>query len=95
MVENVSLPLAGKVEIAVIGQIQDRVLIGSGKILDLERMGFEGVADARIQSARKALIAILADQGELDPARNLMPLPHQLVEAFDSPVQGVDAGIRW
>ncbi len=91
VVENVSLPFAGKVEVAVIGQIQDRVLIGGGKVLDLERMRFQRIADPRGQGAGKTLIAILADQGELHPMGNFMPLPQQLVEAYDSPVQGVDA----
>ena len=91
VVENVSVPFAGKVEVAVVGQIQDRVLIGGGEVLDLERMRLQRVADPRGQRARKALIAIFADQGELDPMGNFVPLPYQLVEAFDSPVQGVGA----
>ena len=85
VVENVSLPFACQVEIAVIGQIQHRVFIGGGEVLDLQRMRFEGVADLRRQRAGKPLIAILADQGELDPVGNLLPLPYQLVEATIPP----------
>ncbi len=45
VVENVSLPLAGKVEVTVIGQIEDRVLIGGGEVLDFERVRFQRIAD--------------------------------------------------
>jgi hypothetical protein len=91
VVENVSVSFAGQVEVAVIGQIKDSVLIGSGGVLDLERMLYQGVADLCRERAGKALIAIFAYQGELDSIWNRTPVPDQLVEAFDSAMQGVSA----
>ena len=38
VVENISLPLAGKVEVTVIGQIEDRVLVGGSEVLNFERV---------------------------------------------------------
>ena len=50
VVENVPLPLARKVEVAVIGEIEDRVLIGGGEVLDPECMRLERIADASGQA---------------------------------------------
>ena len=54
-------------------------------------MRLQGIAHAGRQGTGKALVAILADQGKLHSMGNLVSLPHEFVEAKDSPMQGVDA----
>src|SRR3984893_17527574 len=56
-------------------------------------MRCQGVADSRSEGARKALIAVFAHQGELNSIGNFTPVPDQLVETLDTPMQGVGAVI--
>ena len=89
--EDVTVPFACQIEVAVIAQIDDGILIGGGGIVDLKRVLLQRVTDVSGQRSRKTLVAIRADQGKLHALGNDMRLPNTAVKPLCSAVQAVPA----
>ncbi|MNC64029.1 hypothetical protein D3C75_1141990 [compost metagenome] len=59
LLEYVAVACAGQVEIAVVGQVQHRGLVGGGLVLDAQLVLFvEAVGDVGLQRTGKAHLAI-------------------------------------
>src|SRR3989442_3401837 len=84
---------AGKVEIGVVGEINDGGLAGAGGVVDSDGIVVgEGVDDLDVQRAGIALIHVRAVVTELNRslgASKRLRLPDVLVEALLSSVKGV------
>ncbi len=62
MVENVSRPFPGEVEITVLAQVEDSGLVGGGFVIDEQFVGFgERVSHFDFQIAGKPFFAVLAE----------------------------------
>src|SRR5258706_2038285 len=95
MAKNVALPLARKIEIGVVGQVEDCVFVGGRRIFNVQSTPTQGVAHRSGECAGKTLIAILAHVSQFDSIRNLFAFPHNLVEPTGSPVQGIVTVVLW
>src|SRR5580693_9192337 len=91
MPQNVALPLARKVEVGMVGQVEYRIFISGRRILDSQRAPTQRVAHSGGERTGEALITILAHIGELDSIRYLFRRPDYLVEPADSSVKSIVA----
>ncbi len=88
---------AGQVEIAVVGKVDRRGLVGGCRVLDLELVFVgHGEGNAHRQVPRIAFLAVGAAVGHLDRYRVVGPewlfgLPDDLVKPLDPAVQRVGA----
>jgi hypothetical protein len=95
MVEDGLGALAGQVEIGVVGQVDHGRGAGGGAVVDAQPPVREAVAHRGPQRPGEALVAVGADQGELDAAAAGYPdrlgRPQSGVESLVAAVQGVGA----
>src|SRR5690348_3289907 len=96
--EDVAVPFSGEIEIRMIGDIEDRVFIGGGGIIDAELVGFgERVNNAGGEIARIAFLAVLAEISEFEGfgggSGDVLGGPDAFVEALSAAVKAVLAVI--
>ena len=82
--------LAGEVEVAVIGEVDDSGRGGGGGILDADGVALGDEADVGGDFAGEALVPVGADEGELDSVGDDLRGPVAAVEA-GAAVEGVAA----
>ena len=68
VLQNVAVALAAQIEISMIGEIQDGVFVGGGMIFDDQRISIPRQSEGHcgVHRTGKSLVAVGADQGELD-----------------------------
>src|SRR4029077_7010705 len=93
--ENVAFPLARKIEIGMVGQVEYRIFIGGRRILDAQSTSTQGVAHGRRERAGKTFLAILAHIGEFDSICYLFCPPDLFVEAADAAMKSIVAIVFW
>ena len=81
--EDIAFTRAREVEIGMVGQVDDRVLVGCGGVVDLELVIVgPGVHHGAGQVAGIAFLAVLAQVRELEAlARTFLRFPYDFVEA--------------
>ena len=89
VLQDVSITLSGQIEISVIGEIHDRLLVRSRRILDLQIFSCERITHHGGQRSRKSLIAIGTDVGQLNSVRDLFCFPDRFVESLCASMQRV------
>ena len=94
LVEDGAVTLTRKVKVTVMGQIDDRVLVGSGSVDQLQLVFVrESVGGGHLERSGIPLLAILARVGELEGGAVCgdfrSSLPDDLVESLDSAVKGI------
>lgn len=95
MFQNVSVALSGEIEIGMIGQVENGVFIGDGRVIYFQRSGIEGVSHCSRERAGKALIAVFADISQLQPIVNRFSGPNNFVETARAAVERVVPVILW
>src|SRR5882762_8620563 len=94
MSQNVALTLAGEVEVRMVGEIDDRFLVGGGGIVDSKFVLIgQRVDHLGRKVSGKTLLAVFAPISQLQSlpvvAGDILGGPDSLVEALETAVQGV------
>ena len=82
---------AGEVEVAVVGEVNHRLLVRRRFVLDVDGIVIrQGISNLDVEVAREASLAVLREVGEFDRlGRRLVSCPHLPVEALGTTVEAV------
>jgi hypothetical protein len=87
MSENGTPACSSKIEVSVIGEIEDRGLVGGSVVCDVKVGAKESVADGSGQGAGKTLVAVFAEVMKRDAVFDGLGVPDDVVETAGSAVE--------
>jgi hypothetical protein len=93
LLENVAVPRAGQVEVAVVGEVEHRGFVGGGRVVDVQFVVVvQAIGDLGVQVAGEAHFTVLGQIAQLHPTELVLDrfgFPHPLVETLGAAMQRV------
>lgn len=94
MVQDLAVALALKVEVRVVCEVEERVVVGYGEILEAQVALRQGVANGQVEGTGIASFAVLAQIVQRNTIFDPFRLPDDISGPAESTVQGIRAVVQ-